>query len=393
MRKLLLVFSLFFSFSAIAQDEAEVMEAYQAYNAAVERGDKRKARQFAAEAYEKAEAVWGASRKDTALLATNYADQLTNKKQWRKAIPVYERCVEILQQHENSLQEQNYCRAGAANAYRSSGDTEESRALYKVIIDLAEPLVEQEKWAAVQAGEAYLALAMMTETGNSNRPLPRSTIGSGETSTRIRTDGAAPEYDHSGRALAEKAVYNLGLGYDEPAIIVAQAHRIAGNYAEAEEDYIAAEQHYQAAYEILKSIRGEDHPDTITMDGRVAYMQIYGLPIYDEPEASREPSDPKCSVVVRGELEIEVCKDLRIPPYFPNKALFKNQQGFVIVKFDINPKGGVENAHIIHSWPGGIFDERTLKAVKKWKYFPPTDQYGNHVPVNDVYTQVTFVIG
>ena len=175
-------------------------------------------------------------------------------------------------------------------------------------------------------------------------------------------------------------------------MLFAQAYRLAGNYAEADEDYPAAERHYDKAYDVLKTVLGEDDPAAIRMQGMAAYVRAYTLARPVEREPTRKPSDYECMIAVRGELEIEYCVDLRIAPYFPNEALYKGQQGFALTRYDINREGRVENVRIVHSWPGGIFDERAVKAVQKWRYTSPNDQYGNIVRSPDVETQVTFRI-
>ena len=374
-----------------AADDAEVMAVYRAYSQAAENGNERDARRLAKEAYELAEEKWGATRKETALLATNYADALTDNERWRPALRVYERCVEILQNIEDALNEDAYCRLGAANASLMRGDDEKAKTLYWSAIELLDENAETDQEAARLVGEAYLRLAMISDQRTAP-PAPRGTIFSGDTASRIQSQTPERRYDATGRELALQSLKLFKIAFDQDQIIVAQAHRVAGNYAEVEEDFEAAEAHYQAAFDILQNLRGPDHPETIAMDGRVAFAQRYTRDKPFEPEPVRQPSSDKCRVSVRGDLEIEYCPEKRYPPYFPNQAYYKDQQGFSIVRFDITETGETANAKIVHSWPGGIFDERSLEAVARWKYFPPTDQYGNTVSVSGVEVQVTYVI-
>ena len=388
------ILSLTMSLSAQgAEADDAVMEKYAAYNDAVAAGKDWRARRLAKEAYELAEEAWGESRRETAFLAANYADELTNNENWRQAIGLYERCIEILLKHEGSLEQSTYCAAGIADAQRNTGDFEKARAAYKEIISVVVPLWESQNWAALEAGKAYLGLALLPVRVAGDRSPPRGTISSGQTGSRIPQKEERSDFDPSGKALAEKAIYYFEHVDDQPGRLLAQAHRLAGNYAEAEEDYESAEAHYQAGLEILRALLGEEHRDTIAMEGRIASVQRFTIFATDEPEPTRQPSSSSCAVVVRGDLEIEVCRDKRYPPYFPNQALYAGQQGFSIASYDINQEGRTENARIVHSWPGGIFDERTLKAVEKWTYFPPTDQYGNVVRVTDYQTQITYEIG
>ncbi|NJL18568.1 MAG: TonB family protein [Nitrospira sp.] len=84
--------------------------------------------------------------------------------------------------------------------------------------------------------------------------------------------------------------------------------------------------------------------------------------------------------------------ELRIPPYFPNSELYKDQQGFALVRYDINVKGATENIEVLIDWPGGIFTEKAVKAVSKWKYSPPTDPQGKVGRIEDIETMIRYII-
>lgn len=380
---------------AAAQDDSEVMEAYRAYNQAVEQGKQGKTRKLAQQAYEKAEEYWGASRPETGKLATNYANELSKNKYYHgKAIEIYERCAEIFAGLEASHNPQAYCLLGAAAMYRSKKEFDNAKGAYRRTIDVSEAFASTDKEASGYAGEAYLGLAYLTRSNSRPIPTPRGTIASGETGTRIREKPSDATVDMSGYGLAEKALERLEFGYGRENHSVASAYRLLGNYAEAEENYIAAVEHYRHAYEILRNLLGADDPMTEGMRGRMLFVQVSLRSIEkNRKEPTREPSTSKCNVVVRQELEIEYCYDVRFVPFFPNQAYYKGQSGFVLVGFNITESGKVETPHIISSWPGGIFDERAIKSIKKWRYFPPTDQNGNIVAAPDLEVLFKFVIG
>lgn len=65
-------------------------------------------------------------------------------------------------------------------------------------------------------------------------------------------------------------------------------------------------------------------------------------------------------------VEMELGVELRIPPHFPNSELFKGQQGFALIRYDINEKGKFENPTVVIDRPGGVITERSLKSVSKW---------------------------
>lgn len=391
MRFLIAFFFMLFMTNAAADSDSGVMDMHRQYLDAVENGNNRDIRRYAKAAYEEAEAAWGDSRKDTGRLAMLYADALLDGNRWRRALKLYQRCQEILQTHDDTLQETLRCRVGEAGSYQAGEKIEEAASAAFDAIAVAEPLAEEEPWAAYYAGEAYLQLAALAKKADIQHT-PRGTIASGESSSRLGTKVITPEVDTGRRTFAVKAVSYLEASGQEPTMLFAQAYRLAGNYAEADEDYPAAERHYDKAYDVLKTVLGEDDPAAMRMQGMAAYVRTYTLARPVEREPTRKPSDYECMIAVRGELEIEYCVDLRIAPYFPNEALYKGQQGFALTRYDINREGRVENVRIVHSWPGGIFDERAVKAVQKWRYTSPNDQHGNIVRISDVETQVTFRI-
>lgn len=60
----------------------------------------------------------------------------------------------------------------------------------------------------------------------------------------------------------------------------------------------------------------------------------------------------------------------RINPEFPEEARLKGIEGWVIIRFDINEEGSVENVQIVDASPRNLFEREARKAVKKWKYAP-----------------------
>jgi len=58
-------------------------------------------------------------------------------------------------------------------------------------------------------------------------------------------------------------------------------------------------------------------------------------------------------------------------PDYPRKALKRGNQGWVIVKLDVNAKGQVQNVESEKSIPRNVFENHTLKQVKTWRFAPP----------------------
>ncbi|NIW24689.1 MAG: TonB family protein [Gammaproteobacteria bacterium] len=59
---------------------------------------------------------------------------------------------------------------------------------------------------------------------------------------------------------------------------------------------------------------------------------------------------------------------LRWDAVYPAEAQLSGTEGFVVVEFDVTPEGGVDNAAVVESEPGELFDQAALAAVNRWRY-------------------------
>ncbi|MBU3001939.1 M56 family metallopeptidase [Paraglaciecola arctica] len=60
----------------------------------------------------------------------------------------------------------------------------------------------------------------------------------------------------------------------------------------------------------------------------------------------------------------------RIEPKYPVKAAQNNQEGSVILQFDIAKDGSTENVKVLESFPQQVFDKVSVAALKQWIYKP-----------------------
>lgn len=70
---------------------------------------------------------------------------------------------------------------------------------------------------------------------------------------------------------------------------------------------------------------------------------------------------------------------VREPVGYPEEAYLQQIEGHVIVSFDVNRQGTVENLRIVESEPRGAFEHGVIQSVMRWRYEPPTDFFGNVV--------------
>ena len=59
---------------------------------------------------------------------------------------------------------------------------------------------------------------------------------------------------------------------------------------------------------------------------------------------------------------------IRIEPTYPAAAVEANQNGFVVMQFDISPQGAVNNIKVLKSSPTAVFDASAVKALQQWRY-------------------------
>jgi len=61
---------------------------------------------------------------------------------------------------------------------------------------------------------------------------------------------------------------------------------------------------------------------------------------------------------------------VRIDPDYPPRARQRGIEGWVEVEFTITPLGTVEDPKILRANPPGVFEQATLRAVRRWRYNP-----------------------
>lgn len=110
-----------------------------------------------------------------------------------------------------------------------------------------------------------------------------------------------------------------------------------------------------------------------------------------KPEPKKQPPVQKSSQpLVKQELKTDVIADVatasalsantqysatptpihRGQPEYPRRALDLQIEGHVVVVYDIDAKGNVDNIRIIESKPNNIFNRTVITAMQRWKYQP-----------------------
>jgi len=82
---------------------------------------------------------------------------------------------------------------------------------------------------------------------------------------------------------------------------------------------------------------------------------------------------------------------VKVRPIYPNRALSRGIEGYVIVEFTVTKQGTIKDAVIVESKPKGIFDRAAIQAASKFKYKPRVID-GVAIEVPGVLNKITFEI-
>ncbi|WP_370981120.1 energy transducer TonB [Agaribacterium sp. ZY112] len=79
-----------------------------------------------------------------------------------------------------------------------------------------------------------------------------------------------------------------------------------------------------------------------------------------------------------------------VQPRYPQKAIRRNLEGWVLLQFDVNKRGEPENIQVVSSQPEGIFDSAAKNAVSRWRYQPLVDDEGQPATFRAMRKRITF---
>jgi len=74
---------------------------------------------------------------------------------------------------------------------------------------------------------------------------------------------------------------------------------------------------------------------------------------------------------------------------YPPEARKAGVEGFVVVRYDVDPEGRVVNARVVEATPPGVFEEAALAAVTRWRFRAPGD---DSEPVTGLTSRLEFAL-
>ncbi|GAK84593.1 ferric siderophore transport system [Vibrio ponticus] len=63
----------------------------------------------------------------------------------------------------------------------------------------------------------------------------------------------------------------------------------------------------------------------------------------------------------------------RVEPRYPAKALRRGAEGFVVLRFTIDPTGRPTDIEVVDANPKRMFEKEAVRALRKWKYQPKVE--------------------
>jgi len=101
-------------------------------------------------------------------------------------------------------------------------------------------------------------------------------------------------------------------------------------------------------------------PQSATLQGFAPTVDL-SLDMTGGPNLGPAPSDT------------DIIPLVRVNPQYPFQARDRGIEGWVEVEFTISTAGTVKNPVVVDSHPGGVFDRASLRAIRRWKYRPKTE--------------------
>lgn len=91
---------------------------------------------------------------------------------------------------------------------------------------------------------------------------------------------------------------------------------------------------------------------------------------FTPPDLAMTMDGPYIGPVGSGPPDRDVMAISRVPPRYPYRAERRGVEGWVKVSFLVTGQGDVQDAVVVDSEPGQIFDQAAIRAVLKWKFKP-----------------------
>ncbi len=94
------------------------------------------------------------------------------------------------------------------------------------------------------------------------------------------------------------------------------------------------------------------------------------LPDIDLPVAGGDGPYIGAFAAAPASAEGDVVPVVRFAPRYPREARQRRLEGWVRVRFMIEPDGSVSDARVVEAEPRRVFDREAVRAILRWKFKP-----------------------
>lgn len=365
--------------SAIAQDDDRSLRAaYTLYVEAAEAGDDIAMADYAEKAYRRGRESLPEGDVQIGYLAANYGEMLLYRDRTDEALAIFRECVDILSayQPETDLDTAN-CWAEIGWIHDARGEQEKLIEAFTAVVALIDA-ASADRDAAALLADAHLVIGMRII------PYYAPYLSGMEDTTQMYR--IAQEHGVNALSLLGR------LGYEQTER-AANAHQLVAHwhYVREESDYIAANRHYKAAYEILRALHGSEDERTLRSYG----MHRRLVNTYELLPAPRRRLGNRCVWLSPDGTRVRTCDLETEPPRYPDEVISEGEPGSaaaVHVLYDVNEKGRTENIRIIFSVGSPLFGHEVTRMIERWRYQPPKTEEGQPTRLDDVSTIQSFLL-
>lgn len=378
-----IVFAVLAGTATAHASQADLQEAYTAYQEAAATGDVRAALPHAERAYELGLALFGPDSRSTGLLAFNYGAALNELHKFEDAFPVIATGLSALESSTTTDPRPLYdINIEMARAHLGIWRGFDSQPFLQRALDIAQGNFGE---SSVEVARVYYLIATIPfrhrnvdqfgDVGN----IPRET---GVTIT-LRRDTVAEHRDLARRAAPDRGRVRdwlnelrvLRADYIQPA------EAIFANAPDAEIDratlrLLAAmynieldeRNSHRAFAEALEAINDLHYADMITFRLVVDWLSHPDRHTWSQRRAERFWQ----AAIEHGFYRREGSHIymLRVPPQYPNAALRARENGLVCLRFDISVEGRTDNVEVYESEGPSVFHQPSIDAIESFILAP-----------------------
>ena len=354
---------------ANAKTPPDVLKAYKAYNASMEKGDFKAAIKHAKTAWEKAESSLG-SHVMTGDLAYNYGYVEKNQGDKSKAIAAFERSVELASLHSSDAAPLQLERE--VELVSSMDGVSKDKKLAKRINGAVKFAEANGLGSSVFVGELYVHESNICSR-RLNFRVRNSQRQTGSLINKAANEEGIQEANKKCAKTAKKAaeIFDRNVSDARP-LYIAIANNYIGRSHEASKNYLGAVLSYQKARLAIEDVYGRETPFVAETIGRWMNARNY-LKRRKQLEHAESQGLCKCWPFANDRPHVAITKWAEAD--FPAKALTASSSatsGYALVQMDVSDEGLPVNVRILNSWPKKVYDKSSLKAAKKLEFAPKT---------------------